>query len=332
MRRLGGALARRMGLTSIARRRNGDRLLIVCYHGVVAAPTSDDWLLLPLAEFERQIEHLARHYRVLPLDVALSLLDAGDLAGPTACITFDDGYANNLTTALPVLRCFGVPATVYLVTGLIGSDRRLWTTRIEYSVLDSSVGELAIGDPRIDGNLGATVSERRRSARRIKEHLKRMDDERRLDEVEAVIDVLGETTRSLEDHRLLSHDELAALDADGCVSFGAHTHTHPILSRLSDSRLQEEIALSVRAVGQLQNVSRTFAYPNGRPEDYDGRAREVLSDAGIPAAVTTVERHARRGDGPYDLPRLVVGGDMDFDTFVLAASGLRTAVNAVRST
>lgn len=330
--RLGGALARRMGLTAMARRRNRGGLLIVCYHGVVAAPTSDDWLLLPLAEFEKQIEHLARHYKVLSLDAALSRLSAGDLVEPTACITFDDGYANNLTTALPVLRRFGVPATVYLVTGLIGSDRRLWTTRIEYSVLDSPVGELVIGDPRIDGHLGTTAAERRRAARRIKEQLKRSDDARRLDQVEAIIDALGETNRSLEDHRLLSNDELAALDADGGVSFGAHTHTHPILSRLSDSRLREEITLSVRAVGRLRNVSRTFAYPNGRPEDYDGRVREVLAATGIPAAVTTVERHALREDGPYDLPRLVVGGDMDFDTFVLAASGLRTALKAGRPT
>lgn len=328
MKRFGRAIARRAGLTAVARRRNRDNLLVVCYHGVVAAPTSDDWLLLPLHEFERQVEHLSRNYRLLSLDDGLRRLRKGDLETPTACVTFDDGYANNFTTALPVLRRYEVPATVYLVTGLIGTDRRLWTTRIEYAVLDADVREVRVGDPRIDGALGTSAAERRQSARRIKEHLKRVDDDRRLELLETIIDLIGEPDRVLDQHRLLSHEELEAFDVDGTVSFGAHTHTHPILSRLPDSRLREEITRSVRVVHQLRNVSSTFAYPNGRPEDYDRRTRRTLASLGVTAGVTTVERHCHRDDGEYDLPRLVVGGDMDFETFVFAVSGLRAALNA----
>lgn len=327
MIRLGRFIARRTGLTAMARARNRDNLLVVCYHGVVTAPTSnDDWLLLPLHEFERQIEHLSRHYCLLPLDDGLRRLRNGDLNAPTACITFDDGYANNFTTALPVLRRYGAPATVYLVTGLIGTDRRLWTTRVEYAIVDSDVMEIRIGDPGIDGALGISPAERRKSARRIKEHLKRADDERRLELLEAIFDLVGESDRNLDHHRLLTRGELEAFDADGTVSFGAHTHTHPILSRLSDSRVQDEIARSVREVQQLRHVSSTFAYPNGHPEDYDRRARRTLAALGVRAGVTTVERHGRRRDGPYDVPRFVVGGDMDFETFVFVVSGLRAAL------
>lgn len=328
MKRLGRVVARRMGLTAAARRRNRANLLVVCYHGVVAVPTSDAWLHLPLHQFERQIEHLSRNYVILPLDEGLRRLRDGDLHAPTACVTFDDGYANNFTTALPVLRRYGVPATVYLVTGLVGTDRRLWTTRLEYALLDTDVTEVRLGDRGVDGALGTSVAERRQSVRRIKEHLKRLDDDRRLELLKEIIDLVGESDRALDQHRMLSRKELAAFDADGTVSFGAHTHTHPILSRLSDSRLREEVTRSVHEVRQLRNVSNSFAYPNGRPEDYDRRVQRMLAGLEVTAGLTTVERHGRREDGPFDIPRLVVGGDMGFETFVFAASGLRAALKA----
>lgn len=330
MKHVGRVIARRTGLTSAARSRNRRNLLIVCYHGVVAASASDDWLLLPHGEFERQIEHLSRHYRLLPLDEGLRRLRGADLEEPTACITFDDGYANTFTTAFPVLRRYAAPATVYLVTALVGTDRRLWTTRVEYAIRDTDLPELRVGDPKIDGLLGRSSAERRESARRIKERLKRVDDRRRLQLIEHVFDQAGESRRSLDQHRLLSREELEDFDRDGLVTFGAHTRSHPILSRLSDARLREEINRSVQDVRRLRNVSNTFAYPNGRPEDYDRRARRTLAEAGVDAGLTTVEGHGRPTSDPYDAPRIVVGGDMDFETFVFAVSGLRSALRSFR--
>lgn len=322
MKRLGLMLARRAGLTSAARHLNRHSLLVVCYHGVTSERTSDDWLLLPLSDFEKQLVHLTRHFRLVSIDEGLRLLRAGKLDEPTACITFDDGYANNLTEALPVLRRHDAPATVYLVTEFVGTNRRLWTTRVEYAVRDAAVSQLSIGDPQIDGPIGASPEQREAAARRIKERLKRLDDDQRLGIMSAIIDQIGASPRELDEHRLLSREELRALDADGSVTFGAHSSTHPILARLPDDRLEAEITRSVEYVRRLKHVSNTFAYPNGRPEDYDRRARAVLEGLGVGGAVTTVRGRCRASGRPFEIPRLVVGGRMAFDAFVVAASGL----------
>ena len=325
--RFGWAAARRMGLPGLGRRWNRSRLLVVCYHGVTMRETSDDWLMLPVAEFERQIDHLARFYELLPLDQALREMEERGLETPTAAITFDDGYANNLSAAAPVLHRLDAPATVYLVTDFLDGDGLLWTTRIEYALLDTDTSTLRVGDPGVDGSLGDTVVERKAVARRVKEYLKTVADTRRRELVDAILEQIGDSQRALSEHRLLSRAQVLELGTRARVTFGAHTRSHPILGRVSDDTvLESEIRGSVDAVRDLGPVSATFAYPNGRPADFDERAVSILRDAGVRAAVTTVEGHHRRGADPFTVPRVVVGGDMSFDTFVAAASGIRGVV------
>src|SRR5690606_11379545 len=82
---------------------------------------------LPAAVFETQMRYLNRHYRVMPLADLAGLLGTGrPLREPVAAVTFDDGYRDNYTSAFPVLRRLGVPATIFLATGYIGGDRVFW--------------------------------------------------------------------------------------------------------------------------------------------------------------------------------------------------------------
>ena len=150
------------GLNRIFRWASRSKLLVVCYHGVARPErTNGAWLQLPTTMFEKQLEYLSANYHILPIDEAITLLRANKLERPTASITFDDGYLNNYTEALPILQRFGVPATVYLATGLIGTDGLLWTTRLTLA-LEASVGccldltELSLGQHQIDSLSQAT--------------------------------------------------------------------------------------------------------------------------------------------------------------------------------
>ena len=98
-----------LNLAAGAARLHPRHLLIVCYHGLRTDDDPEDWLLVHVADFRAQLEWLSAHYHVLPLDEGVSRLAAGTLPGPTACITFDDGYRNNLTLGLPLLRRLGSP-------------------------------------------------------------------------------------------------------------------------------------------------------------------------------------------------------------------------------
>src|SRR5687768_16736353 len=122
----------RTGLGDIRGATSRNALLILAYHGIRSDESPlRNWMLLPQSEFSRQVAELRERYEILPLDDAVARLRSGTLDGPTACITFDDGYENNLSLALPVLRAHQAPATLFLATHFIGATSVLWTTTLD---------------------------------------------------------------------------------------------------------------------------------------------------------------------------------------------------------
>jgi peptidoglycan/xylan/chitin deacetylase (PgdA/CDA1 family) len=324
-------IARVSGLHHVVRRAQRRRLLIVCYHGL---REDDDparhWLLLPRSAFEAQIRHLAAHYDCLPIDTALQRLWAGEIDTPTACVTFDDGYRNNFEIGLPVLRRHQVPATIYLATGLIGTADLLWTTTLELAFrrarADSvdlttlGFGRVALGD---DAARAATGS-------RVVETLKTRAAGERLDLVGALMEQLDEERRAADraPFELMNWREVSDLATSKLVTFGAHTVSHEIVSRLDDDALEREIAGSVDSVARAVPDARsaTFAYPNGRSQDVDARAAAVLAHAGCSAAVTTTEGLNDAATPRMGLRRAVVGGNATLNGFVSQATALRRFV------
>src|SRR5262249_60690614 len=105
---------------------------VVMSHGVTASPLpAENWCQLDASEFARQVEYLARHYTLLPLSEVIDrLAQDRPLPRSPAVLTFDDGFRNVLTTALPVLQRHPAPATVFLVTGLMGTRQPAWPHRL----------------------------------------------------------------------------------------------------------------------------------------------------------------------------------------------------------
>lgn len=315
-------------IVALSRRAQRRRLLVVCYHGVARQGDPADWLLLPRETFEAQIRYLSRHYRVLPIDLALRKLWEGQLHMPTAAVTFDDGYANNLSVALPILEKYAMPATVYVVTGLIGSGSYLWTTRLVQALRATAASVLATGHPMLDGPLAGTDAQRTAWAHQLKERLKMMPDTQRAELLEAIHRQVGDAP-DLSAFRILTQAELRTLAGSHLITLGAHTHTHRILSRLSDEQLELEIAGSVEMIRGLPgSASRTFAYPNGRQVDYDQRAVRMLRRLDIDAALSTVEGLQRKAGNPFEIRRIVVGSTMPMASFLAASSGLKAWLKA----
>ena len=329
-----------LGIDAIGRRRMGGRLLIVCYHGVVDARESPHWLHVTRRAFARQLEHLARHVDSRPLDDALAQLAAGTLSRPTACVTFDDGYRNNRTVALPELQRVGVPATIYLATGLLGGAGWLWSTRLEraFAAAPPDADWAAVRAAALDGpapddadaaTLAATLraadAPRARLAKAAVEYLKLLPQaDRRAREARLHEALRAAPDDDFGDCALLTWDEVRAMDAGGLVTFGAHTVHHEIVRRLDDAALAREIGDSVAAVAaHVARPSRTFAYPNGRAQDFDARAERVLREAGVTAAVSTIGGVNASDTPPFALRRLVVGPALSPAAFRLRAAGLR---------
>jgi peptidoglycan/xylan/chitin deacetylase (PgdA/CDA1 family) len=312
------------GVPAFARRRHRDLLAIVMFHGVEDEPLSPAcWHVLDSAMYRRQLEYIRKHFNVLPLEEALERLAAGTLPPRALAITFDDGTRNLATRAVPVLRELGLPAAVFLATGPMDSDETLWPDRLWLAIAHTSATEidlaaLGLGTRSLDG-----AASRGKVYADAVARLKDLADEQRIAMLDQVFDALG--YRGSGDggpFRMLSWDEAREMAGDGLVTLHPHTVTHPILSRCSDEKVTREITDSCatleRETGRTPTV---FAYPNGRLQDFDTRAQDVLRGHGVRWALSTTPGFADRHGDPMALPRLPVGSDSSFGYFRLMVSG-----------
>jgi len=310
------------GLPAVSRRHHRGKLAILMYHGVEAEPlTPHCSYVVAAAALRRQLRYLKRHFHVLALEEALGRLRDGTLPDRAVTLTFDDGTRNLATQAAPILRELRLPAAVFLATGPMGTDEALWPDRLwlafattqETSVDLSKLG-LGTGFLRNDAERGEVCGA-------VVERLKGLPDDERIAWVESIACALAAAPDTTA-FQLLSWDEARAVAGDGLVTLHPHTVTHPILAQCSDEKVEYEISESCAAIARETNcVPTIFAYPNGRTQDFDDRARAVLHRRGIRWALATNFGFAVRDSDPFALPRIGIGSNLSFARFRLLVSG-----------
>jgi peptidoglycan/xylan/chitin deacetylase (PgdA/CDA1 family) len=316
-------LAAASGLPALARRRLRGRLAILMFHGVEPAPTSPRcWHVLDAPTLARELEHASECFHVLPLEDALERLVAGTLPDRAAALTFDDGTRNLATHAAPVLARLGLPAAVFLATGPMGTDETLWPDRLWLAFARSPARSVDLAPLGLGVLPLATAEQRGDAYASAVARLKDLPDAECLTRLDAVFAALAASTADPGPFRMLSWDEARAMAADGRVTLHPHSVTHPILSRCDDEKVEREIADSCAALERETGRPPTvFAYPNGRAQDFDERAKAALRRRGIRFALSTVGGIARRESDPFALPRLAIGSDLSFARFRLLVSG-----------
>ncbi|MFV8835532.1 polysaccharide deacetylase family protein [Aquisalimonas sp. APHAB1-3] len=276
------------------------RLTTLIYHRVMERP---DPLRPgePTAEtFRWQMEVVARLFNVIPLHEAVDRLRRGALPRRAACITFDDGYADNAALAVPILQRLGLPATVFVATGFLNGGRMFNDTVIEW------VRQLPPGRHDLDAlGVGAwqidTDADRLRLVRALLPLFKYqtlVERERCLETLEAI------APAELPNNLMMRDDQVQAIAAGG-IDIGAHTMAHPILSLLPDGAVEEELEGSRRYLQKLVGSRvRLFAYPNGRyGSDYGDREVAAVDRLGFDGAVSTHAGVANAATDVFQLPR-----------------------------
>lgn len=277
------------------------RLTILIYHRVLAAPDPLQPDLLDAAAFEAEIKLLGSVFRLLPLAQALEDLKAGCLSARSACITFDDGYADNLTQALPILQKNRIHATFFIATDYLDGGRMFNDTVIE-AVRLAPAGE---HDLRAFG-LGCytlmSMDERINAIRDILLKVKYLPWDERAQQVAEIGRHL--TAEPLPKDLMLTTEQLRTLHNAG-MDIGAHTASHPILARTPNTEAWNDIRRGKQRLEHLLNTEiRVFAYPNGRPStDYLPVHVEMVRELGFIGAVSTASGAARNDMDPYQLPR-----------------------------
>lgn len=303
-------LAVRSGTATLALRLMRRRPVILLYHGVSASPAggvrNGDGKHIEAERFEAQVAMLARCRRIVTLGQLVDDLQAGRDASRAAVITFDDGYENNVSVAAPILARHGAKATFFLSTGYVGASRWMWTDMLETAFARTDATEIAV--PWSDDPMRvATTGDRLDAFRAVRRHLKRLPANRCQAEAEALVEALGvELGEPDGDCRFMSWEQARALAADG-HEIGAHTITHPILSRVPlDVAAEEILGSRDRIAAEVGACSDVFAYPNGKPEDYTSRVVAFCREH-FRAAVSTT-RGWVRADEPFALRRLAISG------------------------
>jgi peptidoglycan/xylan/chitin deacetylase (PgdA/CDA1 family) len=276
------------------------KLAIFIFHRVFPAPD----VLMPdepdIKRFDEIMGWLASWFNVLPLDEAIARLKNGDLPQRAAAITFDDGYADNLTCAVPILKKHGLSATFFIATGYLDGGR-MWNDTLIESVRLTTL-------PTLDatrfglGNLPFASIENKRSAiDKLILAIKHLPAAARHEAVEFVRE---NCSCVLPNDLMLTTPQLRELRAAG-MGIGAHTISHPILATLDEPAARQEIAASRdRLEALLGERVGLFAYPNGKlGADYTARHAAIVKSLGFDAAVATNWGICSQGSDPYQLPR-----------------------------
>ncbi|MGB0467217.1 MAG: polysaccharide deacetylase family protein [Pontibacterium sp.] len=301
-------------------------ITILAYHGVLdhSLPFAD-WCFLDKAEFERQIRYLSQNFKIVHLSEAMQLLKQGKVDQPTAVITFDDGYQNNYDVAFPVLKKYKAPATIYLVADPINTEDTIWFCRLNQALADTKSKQFTWNGMQF--NLSGAQSKAQASAR-IQASLKGMVNNRLNQEVDRLIRLLGsDPEQPVPDHsayRLLNQAEINEMQDSGLITFGAHTCSHAILSRLSEDEQRREINDSKSAIEQIAGKPCThFAYPNGSTQDHDPVTAELIKAAGFESCVNMRPGANLPETDPMHLWRYGIGSDTTFNRFKLMTHHIR---------
>jgi peptidoglycan/xylan/chitin deacetylase (PgdA/CDA1 family) len=227
-------------------------------------------------------EYLARRCRAVRLSDAAPGTVGRKIA---VAVTFDDAWSDNCTIALPVAEACGVPATVFVCTGLAGCVAPFWPERVA----------AALRAMRPSTPEAATET--------LIEHLKSYTPRDRAQWLEDLAHTLGaEEVRGepFEGDSTMTWEEIAEMDRAG-VAFGSHTHTHQALPAVGAGVARREVRDSQAALERrLGKRCDLFAYPHGR---WSPEARQMLEEEGFRLAFTT-ERNAWTADcDPLLIPR-----------------------------
>lgn len=258
---------------------------------------------LPVEVFENQMRHLARWYHICALDEAIEQAQRGDLPDNAVVITFDDGYRDNYLHAFPVLKSLDLPMTIFLATDAIGTGVTLWHDRVFSAFRETKRSKVEGFERTLEGLPLVTVSERRFAMGKVLAALRQLNEAERNSRINVLCEALEVSEKSVDNDLMLSWDDVRIMQKHR-VSFGSHTASHPILSRLSREETEQQVERSCDAIRRhLGARPSVFAYPNGTSVDFTPMTKDVLKAAGFRCAVTTEFGVNESGVDPFELKR-----------------------------
>ncbi|MBI3546805.1 MAG: polysaccharide deacetylase family protein [Gammaproteobacteria bacterium] len=272
-------------------------LPILGYHRILdiehtAFPFDPSLVSASRADFAWQMQYVKKNYNPITFQALLDALDGkSDLPKRPVIVSFDDGFDDNYHHAFPILKSLDMPATFFVATGYIGSEKPFWFDLIAHILYQAPTGPMQVEQPALSLQLDDNVASRRAATLKLIRALKKITNQQRLDfferftrEHDSVIDL---TKQKMS--RPMSWAQVREMSAAG-IEFGSHTVTHPILSTVDDKNLHRELIDSRQKLEQeLGKPISLLAYPIGEATAFNDNVITAAQSAGYRIGVSYVE-------------------------------------------
>jgi len=246
---------------------------------------SYEYMAVPVDIFDKHMKFLKDNFSVVTMEEGLRLISDKGNRGVYVSINLDDGYMDNYTHAFPVLKKYGLPATVFLTTDVIGKENLFWWDQVFQAIRHS--GE----DKAEDLVRGAYKASRinnflmDKGESEIRGYIKGLKKE-------------SQESRKIYTNRMLGWREIKEMRGSG-VRFGSHTKTHKNLCLMQDDGVRKELADSRSIIEQALGAEDiSFCYPFGK---YDDRIKDIVRAEGFSYARTCVRGSNSSGTDRFSL-------------------------------
>jgi peptidoglycan/xylan/chitin deacetylase (PgdA/CDA1 family) len=274
---------------------------------------------------------LRKSFSVIPIGQIVASLAEGKIPRRSVGITFDDGYADNVHAARPILERYDFPATFFIVSEHVDSRVEFWWDELDRLFLQPGYlpnnFEINVNGSMIQAVLGEATNYSKESYKQNRnwrawenpptprhslyyslwQQMRPMSNVVRQQTLEAIRFWAGADSQARPSHRVLSRPELSLLSKDRLIDVGCHTMTHPQLSSLPSSKQSNEIRGCKEYLEEiLGRPIKSFAYPFGGQEDYTIDTVSLVRGMGYSSACSTLPGLVTKNSDPLQLPRMPV--------------------------
>ena len=285
--------------------------------------------------FEQHVSWLASHYHCVSLTTLLEQQAVGAIAPRTVCVTFDDGFLNNCTVALPILKKYRVPAAVFVAVGYVGRDQLIWAEQLA-GVIAVQCGQAALRFNGVSYSVG-TPDACAKTYRSLASAFKKLHPyviESELSRLTNENEVNLTTVRNapwFNEFRIADWQHLREMRSSELVEIGSHTINHTIVSRLTLDEARLEICECKKLLTANVDAAPYFAYPNGGEGDFSNQHRDLAIGAGYRAVLTAIAGTFTKNSDPFQIYRIGVSAntsvpDLDYTLRLGAAYSNRRSV------
>jgi len=299
--------------------------LILGYHRVTNTISDTYEVCVSPEHFAEHMEIVSNYAHPISLSALVLHLKEGSLPSNAVAVTFDDGYADNLHQAKPILEKYHIPATVFVCTGYLGKE--FWWDELETLVMLSKADlgslHLQVGEKLFVSNQpkvspeADTIESRRQFRHALYHFILALDVESQHDAMNMIRSWSGTSSDKATTSRAMNDKELIQLADGGLIELGSHTRHHPMLPQLSFDEQKAEIVSGKDDLDEiLGRTTEGFSYPNGRATP---SAKQIVQEAGLTYACTSLHDVIRNGSDEYELTRFWQK-DVDGESFMRGLS------------